>query len=161
MHVFRNLTMAALLAPVTATAAWADDCDVVSRAFSAFAAASAYHETISVPDGPKSEVVMIGDTLYLQQAQGWQKVDLPPDHRALAMKRFAPAALKDCSRVGASSINGEAATIYLYTPPPPGDGATTHPQKVWISDRSGLPLRMTADRAEIDVDYEAVKPPVP
>ncbi len=116
-----------------------------------------------MPNMVTLEMVAIGDTLYMKQDLKWQKVDLEPGMRAEMMKRVIPdaTALKDCSRIGTEAVNGLAATIYGYTPPPMEGAPAMGPQKVWIVDDNGLPLKMTSVGADIALFYDDVKPPIP
>lgn len=144
----------------------ADDCAIILKAFETLAVAPSYSQTISMKDTPPMLSIAIGDVLYVNADDKWQKVQLKPGGRLGILKTFVPdaASLKDCSANGSDTLDGKAMTTYTYTPPIPEgmEGlAKGGPQTLWVGDADGLPYRMTTEDIEMTMSYDAVTPPIP
>jgi hypothetical protein len=144
----------------------ADDCAIILKAFETLAVAPSYSQTITMKDTPPMLSIAIGDVLYVNADDKWQKVQLKPGGRLGILKTFVPdaASLKDCSANGSDTLDGKAMTTYTYTPPIPEgmEGlAKGGPQILWVGDTDGLPYRMTTEDIEMTMSYDAVTPPIP
>lgn len=161
MHALvRTLALALLL---VVGSAHADPKAELHQAFTRFLAAKSFRAELSdldrqrtvahmefvAPDryrvqveGAPGDQVIIGDTVYMTMNGQTMRVPVP----AAGMTRHYrdPDVLAQTERnvhverVGSDRIDGEAASVYHYTVDAP------HPAdvKLWISDKSGLPLQM-------------------
>ena len=156
------LAAVAILAQVQG--ARADDCQTIYNAYEALSKAPAYRQTMTFAGVPPMELIAVGDAIYMKHGPSWQKMPVEPGMRAAMQKQTMPsaAALKACSQVGTETVRGQAATIYQYTPPPLEGAGPLGPQRVWIGDK-GLPLRMTSQQENTDVNlfYDNVVAPIP
>lgn len=162
----RLIAFSPLLLALFPAVASADACESVKAAYDKLATAPAYRQSMTMEGMPDMHMVMIGDTLYMEQTKDkWTKMPLEPGMRAKMMHDLMPeaSALKDCQDLGAEVVDGVAATVFAYTPPPIG-GIEQGAQKVWVADADGLPRRMTAEQEgkpmEVTIGYEDVTAPV-
>jgi hypothetical protein len=173
--VSRNLSIAArVVAPAVAlvglaavlavpTPAAADDCTArIAEAWAKVAAAPAYRQVVVMAtQGQRMEAVVIGETVYVQVGDGWQKLDLKPGGRQAFAARFVSGApTVSCAVVGEEAIDGVATVLHDFTRAPIA-GLETAPvrQKLWIRKSDGLVRRLVGDKATVDVFYEGVSPP--
>ena len=150
-----------------ASAAQADDCDIVFSAFEALANAPAYSQTVSMVEMTPMQSVMIGDVFYVNPGDGWQKMTLAPAARVAMLKQFVPEAgsLSDCRKTGTETLEGQTMDVYFYVPPVPagmesfadaGGG-----QRLWVGVQDGLPHKMTAKDFEMVIAFDGVVAPIP
>jgi hypothetical protein len=168
--LFLAAAPAGLLLPAPPAAAGDADCKAVIDAVIKQAGVPVHQKvTIESAQAPgrkiESEVIRIGDALYMQMRGHWMK---RPYDAAKAMADAQEAMRKSshtCSLVRREAIDGQAADLYkVHTEGPEGvtDG------EVWISAASGLPLRqrtemsaqgLSKSRHEVVFDYANVKAP--
>lgn len=152
------------LAPV---AAMADDCQTtVKDAYDKLAIAPAVRQVMTMQGSQTMQMVVLGDTLYMDQGEGgWMKMPLQPGMRQQMLQQTLPDAsvLAECKELGGETIEGAAMTVYQYVPPSIA-GETPTPQKVWIGDDDGLPHRMTIEQGDapmqMTLGYDGVTAPI-
>lgn len=94
--------------------------------------------------------IYVGDTLYKKDFESnWSRTAVTPQDRIDARKGLG-LTTHGCRAVGNESVNGEAAIVYE------ANSDMKQPKihtdiKIWISTRSGLPLRMDSEGAEGDL----------
>lgn len=122
----------------------ADDCaTVISAQFAQAKAPYAAITMMSQPGQPvsRSEMVVIGATMYFQVAGAWQSM---PYSAQEVIDRSTENAKKakvkpTCQKFGAELVSGEAATVYNVHEDKDGDAIDS---RIWISDSTGLPLKL-------------------
>ncbi|WP_439528576.1 hypothetical protein [Pannonibacter sp.] len=143
----------------------ADTCAAILKAFEALAAVPGYSQMVRMPDMPPIQSIAIGDVLYVNPGDKWQKVTLKPGGRLGILKAVVPdaASLKDCAKAGADMIDGRSMTTYTYVPPAlKGAESLAKPgvQTLWVGDSDGLPYKMTDTDIEMTISYSNITPPV-
>lgn len=166
LHSGRGLALC-VLALGAAAPARADDCATVYKALTDLAAVPAVAQTIAMAGlAAPMQSVAIGDAVYANDGGGWKKMPLAPGGRVGILKSMVPdsASLKDCTNLGAESVDGRATTVYRYVPPVPkgmeGLPGAGDPQKLWIGDADGLPYRMETGTTKMSMAYEGVVAPI-
>jgi hypothetical protein len=147
------LGAAVLLAPgatVLAQAGGFDaSCQPVKAAMVAMVKTNRYHATGTMTSNGKAyptEEIYVGDTLYRGMASHWSRTKVTPQDRIDAGQGLG-LTTSGCRTVGNESVNGEAAIVYemhsdVKQPKIHTDG------RIWISTKSGLPLRMDGDSGD-------------
>lgn len=161
------MRMTALILALVPATAMADDCQtIVKNAYDKLSVAPAVRQTLTMDGSPTMEMVMLGDTLYMDQGKGgWTKLPLQPGMRQQMMQQTIPNAsvLAECGEMGGESVEGRAMTIYQYLPPSIA-GETPTLQKVWIGDDDGLPHQMTTEQEGapmmMTLAYDGVTAPI-
>jgi len=131
------------------------------------------HQKVTIESGQapgrriESEVIRIGDALYMQMRGRWMKRPYDPAKASADAQEAMRKSDHTCSLVRREAIDGQPADLYkVHTEGAEGvsDG------EVWISVASGLPLRQRTEmsaqglpksRHEVVFDYANVKPPLP
>lgn len=120
-------------------------CQPVQAALIAFSHAPAFRVSTTTLDGKAVSVesIYVGDTLYYGSAPDWMKIPQTQAER-LEVDAKSGSTLSRCRMVGRESVHGEVAIVYeahreTKTP------ATRSDDKIWISTKSGLPLRQDTD----------------
>ena len=162
---------AGLLLPALPAAAGEADCKAVMDAVIKQAAVPVHQKvTIESAQAPgrkiESEVIRIGDGLYMQMRGHWMKRPYDAAKAAADAQEAMRKSTHTCSLVRRDSVDGQAADLYkVHTEGPEGvsDG------ELWISAASGLPLRQRTEMSaqglprsthEVVFDYANVKAPV-
>jgi hypothetical protein len=124
----------------------AQSCQPVRAAFTALAKTDRYQAVgTTMANGkqyPTNEIYLNG-TLDKGMASQWAKASVTPAER-LAADEQVGATLADCRVLRTEAVAGQAATVYAaheHTTDPP----TKNDMQVWISNSSGLPLRVDGD----------------
>lgn len=123
-------------------------------------------ESAAAPGKPiQSEMIHIGDTLYMQVRGQWTA---RPYDRKKAAEDARQAMLKadhSCTRVHSEAVDGQSAELYSVQSKS-ATGSTD--SRVWISSSTGLPLRQhtvmleqgtTKMQHEVAFDYADVRAP--
>ena len=115
----------------------------------------------------QSELVRIGDTLYMQLAGQWHKRPYDAAKTVADAQEAMRKSNHSCEKVRRETVNGEAADLYkVHSEGPQG----TSDAEIWLSVASGLPLRQhtqmtppSGAKMQHDVTYEYsnVKAPIP
>ncbi len=137
----RAIGVAAILGAAPA-AAQADDCaTIMSAMFAAAKVAYASSITTTIPGQPakQSTVVVTGGTMYVQVNGAWHSMPYSAQEIIDRATEKAKTSKQICQKVGAEDLNGEAATIYSHHVE---NNRTVADGRVWISDASGLPLKI-------------------
>lgn len=138
----------ALLAPGAIVVAHAQDydasCQPVKAAMVAMVRTNRYSGTGTITEKGKTYPIgeiYVGDMLYKKDfASNWSRTVVTPQDRVDASKGLG-LTTNGCRTLGSESVNGEAAIVYA------ANSDMKQPKihsdiKIWISARSGLPLRM-------------------
>lgn len=170
LMLFLAAPTAGLLLPAPPAAAGDADCKAVIDAVIRQAGVPVHQKvTIESAQAPgrkiESEVIRIGDALYMQMRGHWMKRPYDPAKATADAQEAMRKSSHTCSLVRREAIDGQAADLYkVHTEGPEGmtDG------EVWISAASGLPLRqrtemsaqgLSKSRHEVVFDYANVKAP--
>ncbi len=129
------------------------------------------HQKISIESAAapgkllQSEMIRIGDTLYMQMRGQWTSRPYDGQKSANDARAAMQKAEHTCSRVRSEPVDGQAAELYSVQSKTASGGTES---QIWISPASGLPLRQhtvmleggTA-RSQHDVrfDYTNVRAP--
>ncbi|MDQ2944696.1 MAG: hypothetical protein M3Y27_01910, partial [Acidobacteriota bacterium] len=148
------LGAAALLVPgstVLAQAAVYDaSCQPAKATMVAMVKTNRYRGTGTITDKGKaypSGEIYVGDTLYRKDFESnWSRTAMTPQNLIDASKGRG-ITMHGCRTVGNESVNGEAAIVYEASSDMQQPNIHTD-VKIWISARSGLPLRMDGQGAE-------------
>lgn len=158
------LALPLLVTASTAVRAGEAECQAVVAAFTRLAEAPAYRQSMSLPGQPAMEMAAIGDTLYMNAGENWQKLPLKAGGRKEIMRQIVgEKPLENCEAGGTEQVGGQAADMFAYRVPPI-EGLSPEPsdQRVWIAQADGLPLRMlSADGVDVMISYAPFEPPVP
>jgi hypothetical protein len=122
-------------------AARADDCAAVTAAAIARAQVpNAGTTTIAYPGQPAETraTIVTGGIAYLQVKGVWQSKPFALQAEIDRITRSGKEAKRNCSKVGAETVDGEPATIYAAHTENQDMADDT---RLWVSDRSGLPLK--------------------
>jgi hypothetical protein len=121
-------------------------CQPVKAAMVAMVKTNRYRAagtTTSAGKAYPTEEIYVDDTLYKGIASHWSRTAVTPQDRIDAGKGLGLTTY-GCRTIGNESVNGEAAIVYeehsdVKQPRIHSDG------KIWISTKSGLPLRVDGD----------------
>lgn len=124
-------------------------CQPVKAAMAAMARTNRYRATGTMTSDGKAypvEQIYVGDTLYNGIASHWSKTAMTPQGRidagqGLGLRYYG------CRTAGNESVNGEAAIVYEVHSDVKQPKIHTD-SKIWISTKSGLPLRMDSDAGD-------------
>jgi outer membrane lipoprotein-sorting protein len=83
-------------------------------------------------------VVVTGGKMYVQVMGKWQSLPFSAEETISNAKQKMAATKHICQQAGSEAVNGEAATVYTEH----ADKADAPESRMWISDRSGLPLKV-------------------
>lgn len=147
------LGVSALLVPGATALAQAGvydaSCQPVKTAMVAMVKTNRYRATGTMTSGGKAypiERIFVGDTLYMGSAGHWSRTAVAPQDRidagqGLGLRYYG------CRTVGNESVNGEAAIVYEVHSDVKQPKIHTD-SKIWISTKSGLPLRVDSDTGD-------------
>jgi|GEM_PF-6231160 len=147
------LGVSALLVPGATALAQAGvydaSCQPVKAAMVAMVKTNRYRATGTITSDGKaypSEEIYVGDTLYTGIAAHWSKTAVTPQGRidagqGLGLRYYG------CRTAGNESVNGEGAIVYEVHSDVKQPKIHTD-SKIWISTKSGLPLRMDSDAGD-------------
>jgi hypothetical protein len=123
-------------------------------------------ESAASPGKPlQSELIHLGDTLYMQIQGRWMTRPYDAAKVAEDARQAMVNAEHSCTLVRSEAIDGQAAELYGVTGKTP---TGTSESQIWISRASGLPLRQqttiqeqgkTRVQHEVRFDYADVKAP--
>jgi hypothetical protein len=119
-----------------------EDCDTLNAAATAQATQPYASTTVTSTQGKpdrRSEMIVTGETLYLQDDRGaWQA--LPYDaQKVIDAVGDAAAGAHHCRKAGSEPVEGEAATIIIDRRENAGKAGEA---RYWISKSRGLPLKL-------------------
>ncbi len=160
------LALGMLWAAGTAAQA-ASDCQPVFDAYQAQLKAPIMKKTVKTP-GMKDpvELIITDKAMYTRvgAADTWSKNPMGPEVRAMMQEKTAsPQTISDCAKIGAQEVDGIAVIAYEITPTAATGNAPGEKLKVFIDNKSGLPIAETALKAGTDarIVYEGVSAPTP
>ena len=115
----------------------------------------------------QSELVRVGDTLYMQLAGQWHKRPYDAAKTIAEAQEAMRKSTHKCEKVRREAVNGESADLYkVHSDGPQG----TSEAEIWLSVASGLPLRQHTEmtppsgaklRHDVTYEYSNVKAPIP
>jgi hypothetical protein len=129
------------------------------------------HQKISIESAAapgktlQSEMIRIGDTLYMQIRGQWTSRPYDGQKAANDARQAMQKAEHTCTRVRSEAVDGQAAELYSVQAKTASGGTAS---QIWISSASGLPLRQHTvmpehggGRGQHDVsfDYTNVRAP--
>lgn len=129
---------------VAASAARADDCAIVmAAAIAQLKVPYATTMTTAKPGEPTRQnlVIATGSKMYVQVNGTWRSMAMSTQAMIDQMMATQKKTTQTCAKAGSDTVNGEAATIYTGHSE---NGKTIADNRIWISDRSGLPLKLEA-----------------
>jgi hypothetical protein len=121
-------------------------CKPVQTAMDAMARTDRYHAAgtrTSKGKANPTEEIYVGDTLYKGVASRWSRIAVTPQDRIDAGKEVG-LTMHGCRTVGNEPVNGEAAVVYVTQSDVKQPKIHTD-SRIWISTKSGLPLRVESD----------------
>lgn len=144
MRVTRAATAAGILGVLAATAlpARADDCAaIMSGMFAQAKVPYISNSTTSQAGQPAVHVQMVvtGGKMYVEVMGAWHSTPYSAQDVIDRTTQNQKKTKQTCQKTGAEAVNGEAATLYTEHEDNSGKVADS---RVWISDRSGLPLKL-------------------
>jgi hypothetical protein len=123
-------------------------------------------ESAAAPGKPlQSEMIRIGDTLYMQVRGQWMSRPYDGQKAANDARQAMQKAEHTCSHVRSEAVDGQAAELYTVHSKTASGGTDS---QIWISSATGLPLRQhtvmseaAVGKAQHDVrfDYTNVRVP--
>lgn len=138
-----------------------------------FVAPDRFHLRTATPAGEKVDVIIIGNTTYMNAGDKWQKVPMDigsmiPNFRE-TFNREGMKGMKDVKFEGEDAAEGKSAYRYSYVGQAP-QGGVEFSSKLWIAKDTGYPVKIVADyktgemkSMTIVYDYETpikIEPPV-
>jgi hypothetical protein len=123
------------------SAAHADDCTAVVAA--EIAQAKVPYEITSVTSVPgkpddRRVIVIVDDKMYVQLNGVWQSTPVAAQQTIDRINKMAKEHPGTCTRQGTDAVGGDAASVYSSRDP---TKTTIAESRIWISDRSGLPVK--------------------
>ena len=123
-------------------------------------------ESAAAPGKPiQSEVIHVGDTLYMQVRGQWMARPYDAAKAADDARQAMTKGEHDCTRAGSEAVDGQPAELYRVQAKTATGGSDS---QIWISSASGLPLRQTVTmleqgtvklKHEVRSDYTNVRAP--
>jgi hypothetical protein len=129
--------------------------------------------TRTTADNATKEMIKVGDTVWLNDGQGWRTA--PPAVAARiaevtkSMRTMVPNLLNDAQCGGAQTVEGRTYTVYTYKMDVPG-GKASSSNTLYVDPASRLPAKLVVDgrsgqmksRSEMSYVYDAsikIEPP--
>ena len=123
-------------------------------------------ESAAAPGKPlQSEMIHIGDTLYMQIRGQWTSRPYDGQKSANDARQAMQKATHNCARVRSEAVDGQAAELYSVQSKTASGGTEL---QIWISPATGLPLRQhtvmleggtTRSQHDVRFDYANVRAP--
>ena len=146
------------------SAARADDCSTILNAMIAQAKTS-YASTIdsTIPGLPadRSEMVVAGGKMYMHANGTWTSSTWSAQDMIDLLTAASKKTKMTCQKLGPETVDGQGATLYSQKHTADAGAGES---RVWISDRTGLPLKSDTNLGKggsmsASFRYEGVKPP--
>ncbi|MGH9947133.1 MAG: LolA family protein [Pyrinomonadaceae bacterium] len=94
------------------------------------------------------EMIVIGNTSYMNIGGSWRKMTLPLDSTITDMRKaFDKDGRKwfsDVKYEGEETVDGKPAYVYAYHNKGPGAGVGENDSKLWIGKNDGMPIKIEA-----------------
>jgi len=164
-----------------ATAAIAGNCELIDAAYAKLESVPYRQTSHSVGEGPRGEInetaqdIFTGDALYKLETDGWHKSEKSGEELKSYLHHRPLAGDISCELTGTDTFAGEPVNIVATSGAPliAGTATVVVDTKLWISQRSGLPLKSelkfssTSARGSIALDttytfeFDNVQAPAP
>ena len=158
----QRLSAATLAIALQSSAAFANDCDTVLAAFRLLTTVPAYEQTITMDKDARMRARIIGDVMYIQQGDAWQKMPLQQDMRQKMLDSMVPDAqsLQDCKQVATEPYNGTPSTAFDYVVPEVEKmQAGAGHQRLGVGGADGLPYGVVSGKTSVTFTYADVTAP--